>query len=185
MDFITTLDKMKVSWYYSILEIVMNKTHKRCKKCQKIKEMKEFHYHKASGGPGARCKLCTNEQSRAWRSANRDKARAAVKAWMDANPDRLRLSYRSTHLRVYWPDLKPLERLMKYEEMLKKQNGVCAICSSAAIKGSLPVDHCHKTNKIRGLLCENCNRGLGLFKDEPEFLIRAANYILSGDLPPK
>ena len=45
------------------------------------------------------------------------------------------------------------------------------------VKSTLNVDHCHETGKIRGLLCHNCNRALGLFKDNVEFLERAILYL--------
>lgn len=70
-----------------------------------------------------------------------------------------------------------------YRETLSKQNNVCAICKQpekAVIKGkviSMPVDHCHKTGKARGLLCTKCNRGLGLFDDNPENLQNAIKYL--------
>lgn len=70
-----------------------------------------------------------------------------------------------------------------YQETLLKQNGVCAICKQpevAKIKGkviSMPIDHDHKTGKVRGLLCSKCNRGLGLFKDDIEILNSAIQYL--------
>lgn len=72
-----------------------------------------------------------------------------------------------------------------YREQLSKQNNVCAICErpeTAIIRGkviSMPVDHCHKTGKIRGLICTKCNRGLGLFNDNVDVLKSAINYINS------
>ena len=66
----------------------------------------------------------------------------------------------------------------KYEEMLKNQNGVCKICNNPEKKGkNLAVDHCHKTSIIRGLLCSNCNTGLGKFEDDVERLKNAINYL--------
>jgi len=70
-----------------------------------------------------------------------------------------------------------------YTEMLVSQKGVCAICSKpeTAFRNGVPlqlsVDHCHKTNAVRGLLCTLCNRGLGLFKDNLAFLKRAYDYL--------
>lgn len=64
-----------------------------------------------------------------------------------------------------------------YHEMLEKQNGKCLICGSESIDRKHAVDHCHKTGKIRGLLCDSCNRGLGMFKDNPESLRKAASYV--------
>jgi len=71
----------------------------------------------------------------------------------------------------------------QYELMLKSQNGVCAICgqSETAVSyekiQSLSIDHNHKTLKTRGLLCDRCNKGLGYFRDNPEFLEKAAQYL--------
>ena len=63
-----------------------------------------------------------------------------------------------------------------YEILFKKQNGKCAICG--AKKDKLDIDHCHKTNKVRGLLCGSCNRALGLLKDNTDFLNSAIKYLL-------
>ena len=63
-----------------------------------------------------------------------------------------------------------------YGLILNKQNGVCAICGKTDIR-SLGVDHCHKTKKVRGLLCYNCNLALGYFKDNVESLIKAIAYL--------
>lgn len=66
-----------------------------------------------------------------------------------------------------------------YQELFDKQEGVCAICSSAenGRYKHLSIDHCHDSGKIRGLLCNNCNRGIGLLKDNPELLRKAAEYV--------
>lgn len=72
-----------------------------------------------------------------------------------------------------------------YREQLSKQSNVCAICKQpekAVIRGkviSMPVDHCHKTGKPRGLLCTKCNRGLGLFSDNVDVLKAAIQYLNS------
>jgi len=63
-------------------------------------------------------------------------------------------------------------------DIISKQNNVCAICRKP-FKNKLDtnVDHCHTTNKIRGVLCRGCNIGLGKFKDSPELLRFAALYL--------
>jgi hypothetical protein len=69
--------------------------------------------------------------------------------------------------------------------MLENQNYVCAICEQdeTTLDGStqdiktLSIDHCHKTSVVRGLLCNNCNQGLGKFKDDPNLLVKAAKYL--------
>lgn len=67
----------------------------------------------------------------------------------------------------------------KYDEMLASQNGRCAVCFTDTPdgKGRFHVDHCHSTSKVRGLLCHRCNTGLGLFRDSPDALSRAVEYL--------
>ena len=67
--------------------------------------------------------------------------------------------------------------LAEYNELFEQQNGVCAICGNLPDKRMLAVDHCHKTGKIRGLLCFQCNTGLGQFKDSPLNLASAIKYL--------
>lgn len=68
-------------------------------------------------------------------------------------------------------------------DLLEKQNHLCAICNTKGfkmhegIKYNLVVDHCHESGSLRGLLCNNCNRGLGLFKDSKVNLRRAIEYL--------
>ena len=74
----------------------------------------------------------------------------------------------------------------RYQEMLREQNGVCAICQQperAPDKASgktkdLAIDHNHETGAIRALLCSNCNRALGLFNDDAVLLAKAQSYVL-------
>ena len=66
--------------------------------------------------------------------------------------------------------------------LTRAQLGRCAICAKLLLWGSFThVDHCHETRRIRGLLCVNCNNGLGQFFDRPE-LLRAAAHYLEADL---
>ena len=65
-----------------------------------------------------------------------------------------------------------------YQRILESQNRVCAICKEPPTTTMrLAVDHDHQTGKVRGLLCRECNRGLGIFKDLPERLRAAAAYL--------
>jgi hypothetical protein len=66
----------------------------------------------------------------------------------------------------------------EYNEIIKMQDGVCYICKNSCDSGkSLAVDHDHNNGKIRGLLCRNCNTGLGFFKENTENMLRAIEYI--------
>lgn len=64
-----------------------------------------------------------------------------------------------------------------YDKKLAYQNYGCGICGQAQGVRKLAVDHCHATGKIRDLLCNSCNTALGSFKDNPELLNKAADYI--------
>lgn len=60
------------------------------------------------------------------------------------------------------------------QQLNEKFGNVCGICDK---DGHLMLDHCHTTGKIRGLLCNNCNLGLGNFKDSLDLLDRAKRYL--------
>lgn len=73
--------------------------------------------------------------------------------------------------------------LEEYDRRYAEQQALCAICKKEGVKlnkyaeHSLAVDHCHKDGHVRGLLCANCNRGLGLFGDDVERLKAAIDYL--------
>jgi hypothetical protein len=68
--------------------------------------------------------------------------------------------------------------LEQYDELLRAQGGFCAICGETNCDSrALAVDHDHKTGKVRGLLCGNCNRGIGNLRDNQAILQRAIEYL--------
>lgn len=75
--------------------------------------------------------------------------------------------------RVYGISLK------EYDEMLYEQGNGCAICGRQedVVNRRLAIDHCHESNKVRGILCSRCNQGLGLFDDNTEILQSAIKYL--------
>ena len=92
--------------------------------------------------------------------------------------------YREAYLRGHLKRKYNLT-LENYYGLLEYQEHVCAICKTAeprVYQGRetfLPlfVDHCHETGKVRGLLCTKCNSGIGMFKDNIEYLISAISYL--------
>ncbi len=76
----------------------------------------------------------------------------------------------------------------QYDALLAKQGGRCPICEckfSSSIKIKIPsVDHCHKTGRVRGLLCRLCNAGIGSLKDSSDRLRRAIQYLQGDDIVP-
>lgn len=66
----------------------------------------------------------------------------------------------------------------KYQEMLSFAKRKCEICFRPSRNQlSLSVDHCHYSKKVRGLLCHQCNVGIGYFQDNPKFLLSAIRYL--------
>lgn len=66
----------------------------------------------------------------------------------------------------------------EFEEMMNAQGGACAICKKdPSTDRALDVDHDHSSGFVRGLLCNDCNRAIGLFGDDPSVLVRAAHYL--------
>jgi hypothetical protein len=65
----------------------------------------------------------------------------------------------------------------QYASLLSKQDGVCRICNNPDPSRPLCVDHAHDSGVVRGLLCNRCNRALGLFGDDVEVLLAAAQYL--------
>ena len=106
----------------------------------------------------AYCVPCQNAYNRAWYKENH------AKELLRRKNNNLKRTFGIT--------------LDDYYVMLKEQGGGCKICGKAeGATKKLDVDHCHTTGRIRGLLCENCNRGLGLFYDNPDRLRMAADYL--------
>lgn len=132
---------------------------KTCLKCKLEKSASEFTKNK-SGRHGlySHCRDCKNESWRVHYKKNRTDILERSK----------------------WAQLKYYYQISKedYIKLLAKQNGVCAVChQTQRYKKSLAVDHCHKTNMVRGLLCDSCNRGIGFFEDNIERLSGAIKYL--------
>jgi len=86
-------------------------------------------------------------------------------------------SQRHSRLRLALKKIKATT--LDYQRELERQRFACAICGTKRDeRRALAIDHCHKTNTFRGLLCTCCNLGLGYFKDNPARLRGAASYLL-------
>ena len=88
------------------------------------------------------------------------------------NKDKRKASNREYHLKQTYGI-----SLADYDAMLYNQGGVCLICRQSPDKMRLAVDHDHKTGKIRGLLCSNCNIALGAVNDDIEILCSMIGYL--------
>jgi hypothetical protein len=95
-----------------------------------------------------------------------------VKSGFDSWCKSCRATYRSETRRGIYRNMISDEALKNIIETIKE----CVICGA---EEDLVVDHCHKTNVIRGMLCNHCNKGLGHFRDNPDLLEFARIYILA------
>jgi hypothetical protein len=145
---------------------------KTCTKCLLTKNIEEFPLHKNyKGGRSTWCIACHNDQGRRWSKENPEKRNEKDKARNKRNPDKKRNS-----------KLKQLYgiTLIEFTDMSIKQNDKCLICGKHKLdnkNSKLFVDHCHKTGKIRGLICDRCNKCLGLMEDDIELLQGAIEYL--------
>lgn len=170
---------------------------KQCVKCKESKPLAEFGRHSATSDKLRNCcRPCNNERARAWSKANPEKRRELNRTAHQrrrADPvarERDRASTRAYHAtekgrrKVLNNRLKEGYgvSLEQYEDMLVQQDGKCAICRNPPRGGNhvshrLHVDHDHTTGRIRGLLCHQCNTGIGFLGESPDRLIAAATYV--------
>lgn len=158
---------------------------KRCKKCGAVKSLDDFYRNRgARDDRRPECKACANATRLKRYRGNRDREIARVRAWQKANPgrvkawrqknrDRLNKQLRKIHLRNKFG-----LTVEEYADILEAQGGVCALCKAPPTPGiSLHVDHDHGTGEIRGLLCVRCNNAIGLLREDPDLMQRAARYV--------
>lgn len=112
-----------------------------------------------------------------------------TRAWQKRNPGKLPTrAQKSSYDREHNLQKKYGISHSQYEELLRRQGGRCALCRSdkpLSVSGRFHIDHCHDTDRIRGLLCAKCNLGLGSLGESPQLLMRALDYLdgtLSKDL---
>lgn len=151
--------------------------YKRKKKCKRGHVVAGDNLRMSTdryGRPRTGCIACQQYHHQRYKSDPVKRARQAanMRRWTAANLDRVVLKERRRNMRQYGITLE------QYDEMLVAQNGVCAICREECKSGRrLSVDHCHETGKVRGLLCGNCNQGIGRFGHSPERLSAALAFL--------
>lgn len=122
--------------------------HKRCGKCKEIKSTRAFARNKSrKAGIHNECKECQATYNRIWFA-------------------RKNYGISDAHAR-------------RIVDLIRSGEAFCEICGENLIlsKTGYSIDHCHMTNKVRGLLCRNCNNGLGHFKDDLYSLEKAQQYL--------
>ena len=132
---------------------------KRCPDCREWKALEEFPRNRRSrDGHHSYCKTCNNARSRESR-------------------ERLYGGSRHYHLKRRYGI-----GAAEVDDMIAEQGGVCPICGRPAPEH---VDHDHQTGAVRGILCFNCNGGLGQFGDDQDRLLAAASYLDAAGVVPE
>jgi len=144
--------------------------NKSCITCNEIKDFSFYHKNPSmKKGISNECKKCSHKRLQEARAKTDYKERFKV------------YNRRSCLKSRYGIDDKD------FDKMVKNQNNRCLICNEEPKKEkafqtwNLHVDHCHKTGKVRGLLCHLCNRGIGLFRERHDLLLKAFEYVKSHD----
>jgi hypothetical protein len=157
-------------------------TLKWCPACEQLLAVTEFHKNRrAWDGLYDRCKPCNAEIAAKWhQEKQQDSEYRAQKAQRQVEwRETARADGRMSVLNKKY-SLKQLYgfTLEQFEAMLLAQRNCCVVClCSFGSSKDAHVDHDHTTGIVRGLLCTNCNNGLGRFKDDPAILRRAADYL--------
>lgn len=174
---------------------------KTCTKCDETKPLEEFHRHAQTGdGYRNQCKVCAAVYARKYRAEHKKELAAYHHkhyATHKERADAYQRKYNAEHRKEVnarnrkWRAENP-ERavsislkhrfditLADYDAMLIAQDGVCAICGKTPWEEEkrLAVDHNHETGRVRGLLCNNCNSGIGYLQDNPGLCRLAADYL--------
>ena len=159
---------------------------KHCSKCDQLRPLTDFSKHKKTkDGLQCYCIACFKLTSKQWYVLNKEHSKSKSVTWNKANKDkRSKISnnwYQKNISKVKGIALKREYNLSmeQYDQLLSQQNNCCMVChkNQVLFKKKLAVDHCHETGKIRGLLCDGCNRGLGFLKDSIEVLESAITYL--------
>lgn len=137
---------------------------KWCPDCNQIKSLDEFFKHTNSpNGVQGVCKICSYERHKRYAAKNSERI------------------HRLDHKRLL--KFKYGMTLEQYDALFEKQSGKCAICGRTEMSNRttaqryLSVDHNHATEKIRGLLCDRCNRAVGLIGEDYTILEKAIEYL--------
>lgn len=146
---------------------------KTCSVCTDTKPTTEYYRNRTKkDGLTTNCKTCEKAYSKCWRIRNPVRRVEQLKAWVAKNPEKHRVHARRAHIKYKYGLSEP-----EFIDLCERQFWRCAICTTSISKGTSNIDHDHATGKVRGILCANCNRGLGAFQDNYKSLLAAGAYL--------
>ncbi len=153
---------------------------KACTRCGREWPLEDYFNHpRGRFGKQSQCRECYKDKSRRHYQQNKLERVAASKRWREANPEKWAETKRRSKVKIKfgmeWGD---------YLTLLSERGEVCWICGATDPgrgRKSMCVDHDHGTGMVRGLLCFDCNDGIGRFRDDPELLRSAVRFLEGSD----
>ena len=167
---------------------------KRCTRCKRTLPLAEFRLIRQTERGCSWCKRCECDAATQWARANPERRKAYLRQWWKANAQNQRIYRRrnaqaiARRARAWGLRVKFQLSEEHYVALLKKQGGCCAICRGPETEQKtrykkLCIDHDHSTGQVRGLLCQSCNKLLGVLERIPDWFERACAYLsLAHDL---
>jgi hypothetical protein len=156
---------------------------KLCRKCSSFKQLDEFGRDKNKADKlRTYCKECNSNEYKKWYYKDSEKSKQVSKEWRDRNPDKRKAMWEK-----YFITDKKLKMFKtygltfgEYEKMLQDQEFKCKTCLihfSTIPAKQVHIDHCHKSGKVRGILCHRCNISLGTIKENIQTLKNMIIYL--------
>jgi hypothetical protein len=150
-------------------------TEKVCNECGKLKHEDEYSFRDTPGGNRIRnsvCKECIGNAQKeiGKKPETRKRMRASQQKYL-SNPENRLKTKNSRYLKEYGITLA------EKEAMILQNGGRCPICKTDDPGKWWATDHCHRTGKVRGIICDKCNKMLGLANDDISRLMSAAQYL--------
>jgi len=169
-------------------QLLVKDGFKLCTKCDEEKPLSDFHNHdEGKLGLRSNCKECEAKWAKRYYKKHQKKIRKLAKTYTKTHKKE-RKDYREKNKKKNKDrelQLKYKITLKEYQLLSKNQKNRCSICGNKEtaieprtnkIRG-LAVDHNHETGKVRGLLCGKCNRGIGFFQENINFLQKTIDYL--------
>ena len=160
--------------------VILNliKQYRVCSVCKELKLDTDFYLRKNTNKLRKECKSCTKKNVTSNYNINKVEINKKRKEYNLDNKFRLKAKRKEQSLNHIERHLKRRYNITVEEkqQMILAQNNRCAICNDI-FTGIPNVDHCHSTNKIRGILCWRCNFVLGRVKDNIDVLQNAITYL--------
>lgn len=166
---------------------------KICSSCKTAKQLDLFSSSRDElDGYAHACISCNRNRGRKYRMRNKDKIRARSAIFRNANREHV-LKQKREYDKIYrsrpgYPLADRFRNIKQkygltafdYNRLLASQEAKCAICNTSLNdlgKKRMVIDHCHKTKKVRGLLCTTCNLGIGYSKESVDILQNMIAYL--------